>query len=286
VSAAFERARMRSGTSWFGHPAFEMPRRAEQDVDRRLTFDPSPLRFVTRLVWELMRLVLPVPLLLALFAWVSVVSDASAALRSRPALLYAVVVPATSLAVAAVLVGVVVAIKWVLLGRVKPGRRAFWSCWCMRWDFLYEAWSAWSRPFLASLEGTLLLAVVLRAMGVKIGRRVALGPGFAHVVDPDMIEIGDDATVHALFQAHSFEDRVLKIDRIRVGRGASVSEGAVLFYGAEVGDGARVLPQSVVMKHEALSPGLSYEGCPTTAVAPGVTSTRAPERGRLSARTA
>jgi non-ribosomal peptide synthetase-like protein len=157
----------------------------------------------------------------------------------------------------------VLGLKWALLGRVRPGQHAFWSCWCGRWDFLYVAWEFLARPVLAALEGTLLLPWSLRAMGARIGRRVVLGGGFSQVVDPDMLDLGDGSTVSALFQAHSFEDRVLKIDRVRIRAGATVGSGAVVFYGADVGEGARVAPQSVVMKGERLAAGGAYAGCPT-----------------------
>jgi acetyltransferase-like isoleucine patch superfamily enzyme len=122
------------------------------------------------------------------------------------------------------------------------------------------------RP-LELLAGTSWLPVYLRAMGMKIGRRVVLGAGFAQVVDPDMFTFDDGATVDGLFQAHSFEDRVLKLDRVRVGRNATLQRSALMLYGSELGDGARVLPHGVVMKHERLSPGLTYAGAPTRAVA-------------------
>jgi non-ribosomal peptide synthetase-like protein len=157
----------------------------------------------------------------------------------------------------------VLALKWALLGRVKPGIHPLWSCWCSRWDFLYVVWAVYARAALGALEGTLLLTAYLRAMGMRIGRDVVLGPGFAQVVDPDMLELGDGSTVSALFQAHTFEDRVLKIDRVTIRAGATVGSGAVLLYGADVGEGTRVAPHSVVMKREVLLPGRSYEGCPT-----------------------
>jgi carbonic anhydrase/acetyltransferase-like protein (isoleucine patch superfamily) len=78
-----------------------------------------------------------------------------------------------------------------------------------------------------------------------------------------MITIQDDATVNALFQAHTFEDRVLKIDQVEIEPNATIGAGAVLFYGARVGAGAHVLPQGVVMKHEHLTAGRTYAGCPT-----------------------
>jgi acetyltransferase-like isoleucine patch superfamily enzyme len=114
------------------------------------------------------------------------------------------------------------------------------------------------------LEGTLLLAWYLRAMGMTLGRGLVLGRGFAQVVDPDMITIEDGAAVSANFQAHTFEDRVLKIDRIRIRRGATLAAGTVPLYGADIGEGAYVAPHSVIMKHEHLTPGRRYSGAPTT----------------------
>jgi acetyltransferase-like isoleucine patch superfamily enzyme len=66
-----------------------------------------------------------------------------------------------------------------------------------------------------------------------------------------------------MFQAHTFEDRVLKIDHVKVRKEASVGQAAVLLYGADIGEGTVVVPHSVVMKHEKLLPGTTYAGCPT-----------------------
>lgn len=82
------------------------------------------------------------------------------------------------------------------------------------------------------------------------------------MVDPDMLEIGDDATVSCLFQAHSFEDRVLKVDHVRIGARSTVRHGALLLYGADVAEDADVAAHSVVMKRERLLPGRRYSGCP------------------------
>ena len=80
------------------------------------------------------------------------------------------------------------------------------------------------------------------------------GPRLPQVVDPDMLTFEDEATVACHFQAHSFEDRILKIDRIRIGRGATVGDNAVVFYGAEIGRRAWVAPHSVVMKRDSFRP--------------------------------
>jgi non-ribosomal peptide synthetase-like protein len=250
-----------AGSSWFGHPPFVLPRREIVESDRAVTHEPSLVRVVSRLFWEWLRFALPVVPMLVLMAGIYALFTAGTVLPLWAML--AVAAPAAALASAGLLCLVVLGLKWGLLGRVRPGRHPLWSCWCSRWDFLYVAWGMIAAPVLALLEETLLLPVYLRLMGMKIGRRVVLGGGFSQVVDPDMIDIGDRATVNAMFQAHTFEDRVLKIGAIRVGAWSTLGDATVPLYGADIGPGAVVAPHSVVMKHEHLEPGRRYEGAPT-----------------------
>jgi non-ribosomal peptide synthetase-like protein len=258
---------MENGRSWFGHPPFELPRREVVACDRSLTLRPTLARYLTRLFWETLRFALPLPPVLAGWWWWEVASS------SGP-----LAVCAAALAAEVALCALVVAAKWSLLGRVRPGQHPFWSCWCGRWEFVYMAWELWARTALTYLEGTLLLSWYLRAMGMKLGKRVVLGPGFAQVVDPDMLIIEDDATVSAMFQAHTFEDRVLKIDYVHVRRGATVGTASVPLYGADIGAGAHVAPHSVVMKGEHLLPGVHYAGAPTSAIPAGDRQSPAPSR--------
>jgi non-ribosomal peptide synthetase-like protein len=258
---------MEGGRSWFGHPPFELPRREVIACDARLTVRPTPVRYGTRVFWELLRFGLPIPPVLAGLAWLRAVSAAEAA-GGRAEI--SAVVCLAGLAAETALCALALAAKWVLVGRIRPGQHAFWSCWCGRWDTLYMVWENWAHGALVHLEGTLLLNWYLRAMGMKLGRRVALGPGFAQVVDPDMLIIEDGATVNALFQAHTFEDRVLKLDRVRVRRGATLGSATVSLYGADIGEGAYVAPHGVVMKDEHLLPGARYAGAPAEPQRTGV----------------
>jgi non-ribosomal peptide synthetase-like protein len=160
----------------------------------------------------------------------------------------------------------ILALKWGLLGRVRPGVHPLWSCWCSRWDFLYVAWTRVGRNVLGEVEGTLLLNAGIRMFGMRIGKRVLLGSGFSQVVDPDMLHFEDGATVTGNFQAHTFEDRVLKIGDVHIRANASVGTQTVLFYGADIGAGARVMAHSVVLKGERLAAGTDYAGVPTQAI--------------------
>lgn len=251
---------VRPGTSWFGHPPFLLPRRDLVEADPSLTHHPSAIRRINRVLWEALRFALPIVPLIVLVAWVDALNTAST--LPWPVLLF-LAAPAITLIAAGLRYLVVLALKWALLGQVRPGTHPLWSCWCSRWDFLYVAWRYLAGPMLSFLEGTLLLPLFLRRTGMTIGRHVVLGHGFAQVVDPDMLHVADGATVNAMFQAHTFEDRVLKIGPIRVGNHATLAEGTVPLYGADIGPHARVAPHSVIMKHEHLPPGHVYEGAPT-----------------------
>jgi non-ribosomal peptide synthetase-like protein len=260
VSTVADAATMARGTGWFGQPPFVLPRRDVAAMDRALTHAPGVLRYANRVAWELARFCVPaLPATLAL-VWLDVVASA------RTGGAGAVTAVLATAGAGAALVVAVLATKWLLLGRVRPGRHGLWSSWASRWDLHYVLWERWGRGVLAQLEGTLLLPWFLRAIGMRIGRRCVLGDGFAQVVDPDMIAIGDGATVQALFQAHSFEDRVLKMDRVTIGARANVGRGTVVLYGAEIQPGARVLPHGVVMKNELLLAGRCYAGAPTAEV--------------------
>ncbi|GLY38100.1 amino acid adenylation protein [Amycolatopsis sp. NBRC 101858] len=252
---------MTSGTSWFGHPPMLLPRREVVETDRRLTHDPSFARVVTRVFWEWLRFALPVVPLAVMTAWFAGIAYVAGTLP-----LVAFVFPGAAvvtLASAILPCLIVLALKWGLLGRVRPGVHPLWSCWCSRWDFLYVAWGFVAGGVLSALEGTLLLPLYLRRTGMTIGKRVVLGEGFAQIVDPDMLHFGDGATVSAMFQAHTFEDRVLKIDHVHVGAHSTLGHGTVPLYGAEIGEHAYVAPHSVIMKQERLLPRLRYAGVPT-----------------------
>ncbi len=261
VAAVADEKQIRPGSSWFGHPLFELPRREVVECDISLTHNPSPLRWFNRFLWEAARFAIPIPGALAFCGWLSGITWAEASLS--PAFFWCVGIPAVSFLTLASLCLLLLLSKWLLLGRVKPGTHPLWSCGCSRWDFLYVAWGDWGRGTLNFLEGTLFLTWYLRLVGMKIGRGVVLGRGFSQVVDPDMLEFGDGSTVSAMFQAHTFEDRVLKIDKVFVRSGATLGGASIPLYGADIGENALVEPFSVVMKHERLLPGVHYEGAPT-----------------------
>ena len=251
---------MRPHTAWFGHPALRLHRRQLSPADAQRAEHPSVLQRATRLFWEAARFSLPVGPVLAFFVYLRALES----LTSTGSLLrLAITVPLVTLATALLPIVATLFTKWALLGRVRPGTHPLWSCWASRWDFYCVVWNVYVREFAAELRSTALLGVLLRAAGARVGRGVVLDGRFAEdLPDPDMITIEDGATVEGMFQAHTFEDRVLKNGPVVIRAGATVAHNAVLLYGADVGTDTHVAPHSVIMKHERLLPGIAYEGFP------------------------
>ncbi|MFE6891119.1 Pls/PosA family non-ribosomal peptide synthetase [Streptomyces sp. NPDC057694] len=122
----------------------------------------------------------------------------------------------------------------------------------------------WKTPdnHLAIFNGTPFKALVWRALGVRIGRRV-FDDG-ANITERTLVTIGDDCTLgaHTKVQAHSQEDGTFKSDRIVIGAGCTLATGALVHYGVEMGDAAVLAPDSFLMKGEQMPPGAHWGGNP------------------------
>jgi non-ribosomal peptide synthetase-like protein len=256
---------LRPHTAWFGHPSLRLRRRQVSAEEVRRAEHPSALRRATRVCWETARFLLPIGPVLAFLLYLWSIERVTV---TGSLLNLVIAIPLVTLGTALLPIVAALATKWLLLGRVRPGMHQLWSCWASRWDFFCVVWNVYVRELAAELRWTALLAVLLRAAGVRVGRGVVLDGRFAEdLPDPDMITIEDGATVEGTFQAHTFEDRVLKNGPVVIRAAATVAHNAVLLYGADVGANTHVAPHSVIMKHERLLPGIAYEGFPIRRVA-------------------
>ncbi|MFN8423750.1 MAG: hypothetical protein U0470_10355 [Anaerolineae bacterium] len=118
-----------------------------------------------RAFWECLRIALPAwPATVAL-GWTVALAFATARAGAWSAA--TVAAPLATLAGAALLAGSVVALKWALLGQVRPGQHAFWSCWCRTLGLpLHGVGHLGARRY--GPGGTLLLNAVLRAFEMRI----------------------------------------------------------------------------------------------------------------------
>lgn len=258
------------GSSWLGRPAMPLPRVASGG-DAGRTFEPPRRLVMARAAVELCR-VLPLMCGLALTEAVMLIEQDAldtrglgfAALIAAPLLLAAGVVAALTATAA----------KWLLVGRFKAGESPLWSSFVWR-NELYDTFvESLAVPWLAGpFTGTPVLNWWLRSLGVRIGRGVWCDTHW--LPETDLISLGDGATVNrgCVLQTHLFHDRIMRMDRVDLGAGASLGPHGIVLPGSTVGEHAAIGPSSLVMRGETVPAGTHWAGNPIA----GAESRPAPE---------
>ncbi len=110
--------------------------------------------------------------------------------------------------------------------------------------------------------GTPYASWVLSLLGVKIGKRCFIDS--SGITEFDLIEIGDDVALNdeAGLQTHLFEDRIMKMGRIKIGNRCTVGASAAILYDVELEDDVNVLDLTLIMKGETLPKETSWQGAP------------------------
>ena len=123
-------------------------------------------------------------------------------------------------------------------------------------------WKLSDSPITRLFGGTPFRPMIMRMLGVKVGRRVY--DGGSNLTERSLVEIGDDATLNegCVIQAHSLEEGAFKSDYIRIGKGCTLGPAAFIHYGVVMGDGSVVDVDSFVMKGEVLEPNSIWRGNP------------------------
>ncbi len=257
------------GTSWVGSPAFLLPNRPmSQAFAPELTFAPP-----TRLVWaraiiEIFKIVLPFTFSFITFAvlyhychwhlehysfWssVGVGTGALVGLIFGFSLLTAL-------------------LKWVLIGRYKPSEKPLWSSFVWRNELVNSlcesyVYTYWEAPLL----GTPFATWFFQLMGSHFGHSVYMDT--TEITEFDLAWVADHAVLNngSTIQTHLFEDRVMKMSNLRIGRYATVGTSSVVLYDSVIGPGATLKSLSLLMKGEQLPANTRWQGIPSAFIPAG-----------------
>ena len=84
------------------------------------------------------------------------------------------------------------------------------------------------------------------------------------ITEFDCVTVGDFCALNSLcaLQTHLYEDRVMKVGRVNLGRGVTVGAGSTVLYDTQVGDYAQLGPLTLVMKGESIPTNSEWIGAP------------------------
>ena len=133
----------------------------------------------------------------------------------------------------------IAAFKWLLLGRVKPGRYPIHSLFYVRKWFVDHLMDL-SLDFLGPLYASVYLEPWFKLLGAKLGKQAEIST--AGAVSPDLLDIGDESFLadSVTLGAARVEAGFITLDHCRVGKRAFVGNSAMLPPGSGVADNALV----------------------------------------------
>jgi non-ribosomal peptide synthetase-like protein len=267
LSRVPDRHAIQSGDTWVGSPAMHLPaRETVAGHPDELTYHPSRWRRVGRGLVEAFRIVAPHAIVISAgYSIVLAVMPSAAAGHWGAVVRY--------LTLDGLIFGLstfvfVAVFKWLLLGRYTPRAVPMWTPFVWLSEAATNLYEGIAVPnFWSYLRGTPWLPVAMNLLGCKIGRGVWLDT--TDMTEFDCVHIGAHSEINAMCcpQTHLFEDRVMKIDHVRIGERVTIGARSTVLYGASVQDRAQLGPLTLVMKGETIPGGAVWTGNPAAPAA-------------------
>ncbi len=167
-----------------------------------------------------------------------------------------------------VMLAIPIAVKWLVIGRYKPGAYPLWGLYYFRWWLVTTIEAAVPVGYLA---GTPLLNIYLRLMGAKIGRNVHLDSDSFAIYD--LLAIGEDSSINvdSNLLGYTVEGGQLKLGRITIGERCFVGARAAVREETVMEDDSALEDLSLLPRGATIPRGQTWQGSPATAKAAAVT---------------
>lgn len=255
--------------TWFGSPANRL---LHADP---LPEKPLPVSTARRLFFASLQtlgiFLLPVVYLAALFPGLILLNDLAIDYGETWSLLFA---PAVAVAFIVLLLAEIIAVKWLLLGRVKEGDYPLYG-WFTTRKWFVDQLMALSLDIMGPLYATLYLNPWYKALGAKLGRRAEIST--ASAASPDLLDVGEESFIAdaVLLGPPTVSSNRLRLQKVRIGKRAFVGNSALIPPGAIIADSALigVLSTTPLTSPGAAEPDTTWLGSPAIFLPQRQTST-------------
>jgi non-ribosomal peptide synthetase-like protein len=263
---------MQPDTAWLGSPAIYIPHREVIDsYEEAQTYKPPHYLYAIRLAIEFLRVTLPGSIhfivLFTLEVGLTIIADANSSWEWDLAIWAGVFLwfPFCYFLFTALSTFFVIGLKWMVVGRYQSATIPLWSSFIWRTELITGLYEAIIVPgFLFFLLGTPFAPMLLRLLGMKIGRNVYIET--TDFTEFDLIEIEDNVILDrdSTLQTHLFEDRVMKLGKLHLHPRTQVGSWGMILYDTVLEPDVLIQPMSLVMKGEKLPPASTWQGIPVT----------------------
>lgn len=220
--------RQPAGEEWHGSPARHVAfRPAAADPAWR----PAPTALSKVLLYAVLAIVLPLFVVAAAFPGTALMHEAS----KKWGLGYLALSPLVAVSFVLLLAAEIVALKWLVVGRVKAGSYPVHGGFYIRKWFVDQLMDT-SLDVLGSIYATVFLPPWFRALGVKLGKDAEVST--ASYTSPDLLELGAGCFIAdgVSLGAPEVEAGQMVLRPTRVGEKTFVGNSAVVPGGSIIGD--------------------------------------------------
>jgi non-ribosomal peptide synthetase-like protein len=157
----------------------------------------------------------------------------------------------------------IVALKWLLLGKIKEGRHRLDSWYYLRKWFVDKTLEL-SLDVVGPLYASVYLTPWYKMLGAKLGRGAEIST--ASFISPDLLTIGEESFIadNASLGAPRVANGLIEIGANSIGRRAFIGNSAMLPPGAKIGDDVLIgcLSAPPDRSDDALRPDTAWLGSP------------------------
>lgn len=156
-----------------------------------------------------------------------------------------------------------IAVKWLVLGRAKPGRYPLWGLYYYRW-WLSQRFLALTH--MKFFQGSPVMRLYLIALGARIGKDASIGD--VEIGAPDLLIIGEGASIggKVKFANARVEGNELVIGRIEIGADTYIGTSCVIENDTRIGDHAELRDLTSVTAGTRVGAAEIWDGSPARKV--------------------
>jgi non-ribosomal peptide synthetase-like protein len=152
-----------------------------------------------------------------------------------------------------------IVIKWILLGKIKPGAHKLWGWYYLRFWMVKKFIDA--AP-LSVLSGTIFINIFYKLLGCKIGKNVHIGTDRIRAFD--CISIGNNTSIskESLLMGYVVHNGELLIGNISIGNNNYIGTRACININSTLGNNVYVDDLCMIVGEEKIADNSAWQGSP------------------------
>lgn len=157
-------------------------------------------------------------------------------------------------------------LNYLFQTKLSAWRGPYYSLPAIRW-YIHNSLTYLMRfTFLEFITPTPFNLLFYRLMGMKIGDGTVINS--SHLSDPSLVEMGKQVTLggSVTIVAHYGQGGYLVLAPVKIGDKATIGLRAIVMGGVSIGEGAKIMPGSVLLPKTVVPPGETWGGVPAQAI--------------------